>query len=60
MNKKKYVTLTFNVTPETDQKLKKLIEEAEDFGINKTILLNRAIKLFFEEEERKRSEDKGA
>lgn len=57
---KKYVTLTFNVTPETDQRLKKLIEEAEDFGINKTILLNRAIKLFFEEEEKKKSEDRRA
>lgn len=57
---KKYVTLTFNVTPETDQKLKKLIEEAEDFGINKTILINRGLRLLFEEEERKRSDNKGA
>lgn len=57
---KKYVTLTFNVTPKTDQKLKKLIEEAEDFGINKTILINRGLRLLFEEEERKRNENKGA
>lgn len=58
--KKKYVTLTFNTTQETEQRLKKLIEEAEDFGINKTILINRGLRLLFEEEERKRSENKGA
>lgn len=57
---KQYVTLSFNVTPETDKKLKKLIEEAEDFGINKTILINRGLRLLFEEEERKRKENKRA
>ena len=31
---KQYVTLSFNTTPEIDKRLKKLIEEAEDFGIN--------------------------
>lgn len=57
---KQYVTLSFNVTPETDKKLKKLIEDAEDFGINKTILINRGLRLLFEEEEKKKNVDKGA
>lgn len=60
MKQKQYVTLTFNTTPEIDKRLKKLIEEAEDFGINKTILINRGLRLLFEEEEKKKNVDRRA
>ncbi len=41
---KKITKLSFNTEVDTLKKLEKVIENSNDFGINKTIIINRALK----------------
>lgn len=51
---KEYIKVSVNLSKENEKELEKIIEESSYFGLNRTILINQAIKLLIEREKRKK------
>lgn len=51
---KNYVKVSLNLSIKHEEELKKIIDESNCFGLNRTILINRGVELVIQEEKRKR------
>lgn len=43
---KKNIKISFNTTEEIEKELKQIIDNSDDFGINKTVIINKALKCY--------------
>lgn len=50
---KKYIKVSFNTTEEIYESINKLVEESDDFGITRTIIINRILVEYFKKEKNK-------